>query len=631
MASLPVIVGFGGINAAGRSSSHHAYRRMVFESLDDDLRQETFAGLAVMMGLVQCDDGKYVSQEGKVLSFADIDTEFGEEIINGTLIRKIEPSYFDVDNAMDYAEVEVGSDKATQFELPKRKLPVSIPESWSIAEIDEKRVRVTVNDILSLKVKTSRAMAVQSAGQIPRGFDPATLYNSRYHPRGLQFTVVAAADAVNSIGVPWEKVVNAIAPDEMAVYASSSISQLDENGFGGMLQARLNAKRLSSKQVALGMNNMPADFVNAYICGGIGGTGSMTGACASFLYNLRLGVKEIIDGTRRVVIIGCSEAPITQEIIEGFDAMGALARVEQLEKLDKAEKADLRRSSRPFGENCGFTIAESAQYVVLMDDALAIELGADIHGAISDVFVNADGYKKSISSPGAGNYVTLAKAVSSARALLGDNAVKQHSFVQAHGSSTPQNRVTESTILDRIAGVFGISNWPISAVKSYIGHPLGSASGDQLVATLGVFKYGYLPGIKTIDDVADDVLVDKLSISSQDQKLNQPQVAFLNSKGFGGNNATAIVISPTTALSMLGKRYSVKQLQEYERKRVKAREHAKEYDTAFLQGNYQTIYSFGENLIDEKAIVIDESKVTIPGFDKNVDLNMPNPFKDISL
>ena len=631
MASLPVIVGFGGINAAGRSSSHHAYRRMVFESLDDDLRQETFAGLAVMMGLVQCDDGKYVNQEGKVLSFADIDTEFGEEIINGTLIRKIEPSYFDVDNAMDYAEVEVGSDKATQFELPKRKLPVSIPESWSITEIDEKRVRVTVNDILSLKVKTSRAMAVQSAGQIPRGFDPATLYNSRYHPRGLQFTVVAAADAVNSIGVPWEKVVNAIAPDEMAVYASSSISQLDENGFGGMLQARLNAKRLSSKQVALGMNNMPADFVNAYICGGIGGTGSMTGACASFLYNLRLGVKEIIDGTRRVVIIGCSEAPITQEIIEGFDAMGALARVEQLEKLDKAEKADLRRSSRPFGENCGFTIAESAQYVVLMDDALAIELGADIHGAISDVFVNADGYKKSISSPGAGNYVTLAKAVSSARALLGDNAVKQHSFVQAHGSSTPQNRVTESTILDRIAGVFGISNWPISAVKSYIGHPLGSASGDQLVATLGVFKYGYLPGIKTIDDVADDVLVDKLSISSQDQKLNQPQVAFLNSKGFGGNNATAIVISPTTALSMLGKRYSVKQLQEYERKRVKAREYAKEYDTAFLQGNYQTIYSFGENLIDEKAIVIDESKVTIPGFDKNVDLNMPNPFKDISL
>ena len=30
----------------------------------------------------------------------------------------------------------------------------------------------------------------------------------------------------------------------------------------------------------------------------------------------------------------------------------------------------------PFGENCGFTMAESAQVVILMDDALALELGA---------------------------------------------------------------------------------------------------------------------------------------------------------------------------------------------------------------------------------------------------------------
>ena len=630
MSSLPVIVGFGGINAAGRSSLHHAYRRMVFSSLDENQRQDTFAGLAVMMGLVKCKQGKYLNLEGKNLSLTEIEDEFAEQIIKGTLIRKIDANYFDVDNATDYAEVEVGVDHPTQFELPKRKLPVSIPSNWSVDEVDGKKVRVTVDGSLSLKVKTSRTMAVQSAGQIPHGFDPGALYSSRYHPRGLQFTVVAAADAVNSIGLPWKQVIDAIAPDEMAVYASSSISQLDENGFGGMLQARLNAKRLSSKQIALGMNNMPADFVNAYICGSVGGTGSMTGACASFLYNLRLGVKEIIDGTRRVVIIGGSEAPITQEIVEGFDAMGALARVEQLEKLDKAGKADLRRSSRPFGENCGFTIAESAQYFVLMDDALAIELGADIHGAINDIFVNADGYKKSISSPGAGNYITMSKAVASARSLLGDKAIKEHSFVQAHGSSTPQNRVTESTILDKIAGVFGINSWPISAVKSYVGHSLGTASGDQLVVALGVFKYGFLPGIKTIDRVAEDVINNRLSISIEDQKLNKPKVAFLNSKGFGGNNATAVVISPTTVLEMLRKRYSAEKMQEYENKLSKTRKNVEEYDHAFVQGDYQTIYSFGESLIDETEISINGSQVTIPGFEKSVDLNVPNPFKDIS-
>jgi acetoacetyl-[acyl-carrier protein] synthase len=52
MSSLPVIVGFGGFNAAGRASGHQAYRRMILESLPDAERRETLAGLAVVMGLV---------------------------------------------------------------------------------------------------------------------------------------------------------------------------------------------------------------------------------------------------------------------------------------------------------------------------------------------------------------------------------------------------------------------------------------------------------------------------------------------------------------------------------------------------------------------------------------------------
>jgi acetoacetyl-[acyl-carrier protein] synthase len=104
-------------------------------------------------------------------------------------------------------------------------------------------------------------------------------------------------------------------------------------------------------------------------------------------------------------------------------------------------------------------MAEASQYIVLMDDALAIELGADIHAAVADVFVNADGFKKSISAPGPGNYITMAKAVASAKAILGDDSVKFKSMIQAHGSSTPQNRVTESLIFDQVARVFGIENF----------------------------------------------------------------------------------------------------------------------------------------------------------------------------
>ncbi len=48
---LPVIVGFGGFNAAGRSSGHQAYKRMIIESLDASAKQATLSGLANLMGL----------------------------------------------------------------------------------------------------------------------------------------------------------------------------------------------------------------------------------------------------------------------------------------------------------------------------------------------------------------------------------------------------------------------------------------------------------------------------------------------------------------------------------------------------------------------------------------------------
>ena len=151
---------------------------------------------------------------------------------------------------------------------------------------------------------------------------------------------------------------------------------------------------------------MPADFFNAYILGSIGHSDAKTWACASFLYTLQSAVKDIRIGRRRIAIVGNSEAPITPEMSEGFSNMGALASDENLRKLDGSDIPDWKSASRPFAENCGFVLSEASQYIVLMDDSLAIELGADIHGSVPEVFINADGIKKSISAPGIGNYIS---------------------------------------------------------------------------------------------------------------------------------------------------------------------------------------------------------------------------------
>ncbi|MDN3639440.1 beta-ketoacyl synthase [Simiduia curdlanivorans] len=642
MVRLPVIVGFGGFSAAGRSSSHHAYRRTVIDSLDASSRNQTLLGLAAMMKLVRFDQASglwldLAAGVDQLLSEQAVLDKYTQAALDGSLIRRIEPQYFDVDAVEWHKSVALSPESShATFLSRERDLPEPLPACWQVSPVDGEpgRVKVTITDILEAKVDSLREMPVKAAGQLPSGYDPADHYNARFHPRALQMAIVGASDAVHSLGIAWEKVVAAVRPDEIGVYASNAMSQLDENGFGGMLQQRLKGGRVSAKQCPLGLNTMPADFINAYVLGSVGHTGAIVGACATFLYNLQAAINDITAGRRRVAVVGNAEAPLLPEVMDGYGAMGALASDENLRKLDglsPEQEPNHRRASRPFGDNAGFTIAESTQYVILMDDALALELGADIHGAATDVFINADGFKKSISAPGPGNYITMAKAVASAIDLLGAERVQKHSFIQAHGSSTPANRVTESEIFDRLAGVFGIEQWPVTAVKAYVGHSLAPASADQLVSTLGVFKYGFIPGVKTIDRVADDVHQQHLLIPTHDldQRSHAMDIAFLNSKGFGGNNATATILSPNLVNDMLAKRHGQQAFAAYELKRAETRLAANAYDERATKAQFDTIYKFGEGMIDEAELGISTTSLSVPGFAQAVNLVVPSGFKDM--
>ena len=597
-AFLPLIVGFGGYNAAGRSSGYQSYNRMIFESLSAGEKRNTIASLGYLMG---------------------IQSATPDQVLQGTLVRKIEEALFDVHAAQGIKEfdIEYAAKRPLQFEIPVRSIPNPPPSHWKLEPLDEeaRQFRVTLTDTQRVKINTTSDMAVKAAGQLPSGFQPANFYRSQHHPRGLQLAILGASDAVKSVGIPWSDIARVVSPDQIGVYSSSVMSQLDKSGFGGMLKARQEGQRVTSKQLALGLNTMPADFINAYVLGSVGSTGGITGACATFLYNLRGAVEEIKSGRKKVVLVGSSEAPILPEVIDGYSAMSALATDAELANLDKITQPDYRRASRPFGENCGFTLGESSQYVMLMADDLALRIGAKAYGAVPGVYVNADGYKKSISAPGAGNYVTMAKSVGLARTLFGDDLVKRASFVQAHGSSTPQNRVTESRIFDEVAKAFDIENWPVAAIKAYVGHSLGPASGDQLVASLGVFNRGILPGIKTIDHLASDVYGERLNISKNDLELgvDQCRLAFLNSKGFGGNNATATLIAPDLVNQFLENKYTSQELSDYHKRSDAAEKGSQDYIHAANLGHIGAIYEFGNNLIDETQISIDKETIRLPG------------------
>lgn len=618
MMRLPVIVGFGGISAAGRSSGHHGYRRMVIDALGLNQADQTYLSLASLMGL-----------EGELSS------GLKEQIRSGTLVRRIEKNHFNVDAILwNKRLVAHSADQPLTFVAQRKHLPDHLPEGWQLKDVDDKQVRVESEQGMAVLLPTTREGAVKAAGQLPSGFDPSKTYRARSHPRGLQMTVYGASDALASCGLDWDQLQQRVSPDQISVYAGSGMSQLDANGNGGMVKARYNGKKVTSKYCPFGFAEMPADFINAYVLGSLGNTGTNMGACASFLYNLRQGINDIQSGRARIAIIGNSEAPITPEIIEGYAAMGALATdkdLRELENIGGDQSPNYRRACRPFADNRGFTIAESAQFIVLFDDELALETGALIHGSVSDVFVNADGYKKSISAPGVGNYVTMAKAVAAARAILGEEVVRNGGFVQAHGTGTPQNRVTESHILNQTARNFGIKNWPVAAVKSYVGHSIGAAAGDQIVATLGAWEYGLLPGITTIDKVAEDVHHSNLHLDSQHLQMDSKQMAYavINAKGFGGNNASATMLAPSVTRKMMERRHGSKAWQAYQLRCEKTQSKADDYDKLATTGNTKPVYRFDHNVLSSEDIVMDAQQLQIKGRDVVISLELENRYKDM--
>lgn len=614
MIKLPVIVGIGGMNASGRSSGFHGYKRMVCDVLSEETLASTWSDLRYRMGMDTA---------------VPISDELIQAMKEGTLVRRIE--CFNPDQVTCHHKATIEAvDHPVSLRMKKAKLPDSLAHHADVELLDDHEVRVKMTDSLDVLLSDKIKLPVSSGGNLPRGFDPAAQYHSPHHPRGLQLAVYGASDALNSLGIDWDEVLRHVKPDEVAVYGGSALGQIDEDSLAGLIAQPLCGHRINSKMMALSLAEMPADFVNSYILNSVGSTGNTVGACATFLYNLQRGVQDIQEGRAKVVMVGCAEAPLVPEIMEGFRVMGALATDESLCVLDQTDTPNHRRACRPFSTNTGFTLAEASQFVMLMDDTLALTLGAEIYGSVADVFIHADANKKSIASPGIGNYITVAKAAALAKAILGEEGVKQ-TYVQAHGTGTPQNRTTESHILNEVAKTFGIDAWPVSAVKSYVGHSVGAAGGDQLMSALGVWQYGWIPGIQTIDHVASDVYQSHLSILQDHLYVGERgqgmRGVIINSKGFGGNNASALVLSPDETLALLEKRHGSAKMRAYHDTNKAVRACRDALDGLACEGKERIVYSFGESVMDQTSVVMTQETVSLSAFATPISLPNVNPYE----
>ena len=640
--NIPVIVGYGGINPAGRGSGDIAYLRTVIDAVGRKKEQETILALSSLMERITFQEsGGWIDQQGQSLTEDQMLERYKEDVLKNTLIRKISSDFdFDPDNILHHIPVEIDSLENSSLKLKLQKmhrefcsnLPEGIRLEESGGDGDASEPHLISNTQIKLSAHLSKVFEVKSAGILPDGFNAKNLYRCKQHPKGLQLTIYGASDAIHSLGLDIGDVMNLVQPNEVGVYVASSLGQCDEFSMAGYTQSNLLGQKTTSRQMPFGMPQMPADFVNSYILGSVGKTCGIIGACATFLYNLQKAVEDIKSGACRVAIVGSSEAPVNISVMRAFKAMGALAEDQGLMDLDSiSDPSDLDhiRACRPFSNNCGFVISESSQFIILFDDKLALETGANIHGFIPEVFVNADGYKGSISKPGVGNLISFAQAAAMARAVVGQKALSENAVVYAHGTGTPQNRVSESRIMSETAKLFSVKNWQVAAVKSFLGHPLGPASGDQINHLLGFWKHGILPGIKTIDELASDVHTDRLQFNLDHVEIppENISVGLINSKGFGGNNATAVAVSPTETFKILKHRHTKSAIAEYRKKNEKVAEQSAKNSEMITRQKLLPIYNQNGRILNDDEVRITTDSIKVSGFEQELKLTSSNPFK----
>ena len=556
---IPCLVGFGGLTPAGRGSHNLSYSRMIYDLESDQNKFNYLKSVLTLCGLID-ETTEAPEIEQLILSKEN-------EVLENTLMRKLDYEFF-----------------RNTF--------------WSY----------------------DYEMPANACGQLPYRLDPVTHYASRQHPKALGMSIVGFTDAMSDAGFDLRKEIDTYGRDKVGCFAGCAVMNMDRYSGDGLFASYPMGKRASSKHISFTLPEMTADFINAYVTGSLGITGHFIGACATSLYNLNAGVELIKSGKSELVIVGAAEAILGPPAYIGFSAMGAMATDERMTNLQQllgeGDDLDYTKFCRPFGDNMGMVCGESAGFAILMSDRLALEVGANIRGCFLNVNINADGNKKSISGPGAGNYFSVGKTFKDIETVFGSKTLQEKSCFLAHGTGTPLNRITESHIISTFAKEFRIENLPVTSVKSKLGHTMGTAGMDQIWCGLGALESQKLTGICTIPKLADDVFKDNLDFFLDNKEFgSQKDIAFLNSKGFGGNNATSALISSSLTEELLQRRFTEKELKTWKKKReatLKLRE--KNFEQA-VNSDIEPIYEFDKDVLDLTDLEISKKNIkTKTGF-----------------
>ena len=132
-----------------------------------------------------------------------------------------------------------------------------------------------------------------------------------------------------------------------------------------------------------------------------------------------------------------------------------------------------------------------------------------------------------------------------------------------------------------------------------------------MAALLGIWESGWVPGIGSIDKLADDVVTDRLSFALRDVETGDCTYALVNSKGFGGNNATATVLSPGVSRALLEKRHSAGAISSWQHANEAVERSRNDIESARLCGDWQPMYRFNDGVLADEDVRVESGQLVI--------------------